>query len=183
MASIMCYILDPSLTVALNQNAMTIPVLYEEWQIDFKLTINNKGSGVTRLGIIHLTNTNNKKQENGGDAVPLLQSNTKLKKIFFVTTFNNDTSKPKIYKKSPNIAELARNVKKDWQIKQEVADGGYKLSVTYDGGELFSNVLESDVPSEFTDVRVLVCGDFKAVIDATMEDLVIQTCKCRISTL
>ena len=152
-------------------------MLYEEYQIDFSLTINNRGSSGPH-GVIRLTNTNTN-VDGPGDAIPLFQIYANLKGVWLIATRN---SANKIKKQKGLSQVLDKNQKKNVQIKQVVGAGGYNLVLTYDGAELINEVSKTGPPIEFTNVNVLVSDSFTPALPAVMEDLVISTSKCIISS-
>lgn len=152
---------------------MTIPVLYEQYQIDFKLTVTDQGSVPGFHGIIRLSNTNSDTDQTG-DALPLLQINKRLVQFKLTSASTDQTAFRKWITKT-----VSQNVQKSYQIKREVDGAGYTLSFTYDGEELAKKVFTNNYspPLEFVNVSVLVSDDFYPAIPATMEDLTIKTCK------
>ena len=146
---------------------MNIPTLYEEYKIDFKLTLTERvtGSGVNT--IIRLTNTKSD-TNNPGDGVPVFQIK-KMKKVYLKTRNNvNEYSVEKNHK-------LIKNVKKSFQIKQDIANGGFNLVLTEDDTTVFNEMFVDDYPNEHTNINVYVTDTFSTAVPAVMEDLVITT--------
>lgn len=167
-----CYfILETPLTITQGAQVLSIPVLYEEYQIDFKLTVTAKGSVSGLHGIIRLTNTNVDLNQ-PGDAVPLLQIQKSLKKLKFTTTFNNGTNYKNFFDQV-----VPKNQQKTIQIKQQVDGAGFSLNVTYDGAVIVHKQFDNNPPIHYNDIKVYVSDTFTPAIPATMEDLVITTCK------
>ena len=160
------------MTVTKNTSVLQIPVLYEEYQIDFSLTVSSRGSENAFHGLIRLTNTNTN-SDLLGDTIPRLQIRHHLKQFQLSTTFNKDF---KLSKKATLTQAIPTGTKKSMQIKQEVASSGFKLTLTYDGTDLITKVFHL-IPPEFEDVNVFVSDSFDPAIPATVEDLVIKTCK------
>ena len=124
-------------------------------------------------GIIRLTNTDSDTDQLG-DALPLLQINKPLKMFKFTSTSVDQAALRKFVTKT-----VPQNVLKSYQIKMEVSDAGYTLTFTYDGEELVNKKYDNKLkpPLEFTNVSVYVSDNFYPAVPATMQDLVIKTCK------
>ena len=155
---------------------MSIPVLYEEFQIDFKLTVTGEGTKAGFHSIIRLTNTesdNNKP----GDALPSLEVHKKLNKFRVVSATLNQTAY-----RTVALETVPENQKKACQFKIAVANDGYTLTFTYDNTELVRKEFgQWKYPLEFANVSVYVSDKFKPAtgdaIPGTVEDLSIKTCK------
>ena len=146
---------------------MNIPTLYEKYKIDFKLTLTERVTGSGENTIIRLTNTNSD-TNNPGDGVPVFQIK-KMKKVYLKTRNNvNEYSVEKNHK-------LIKNVKKSFQIKQDIANGGFNLVLTEDDTTVFNEMFVDDYPNEHTNVNVYVTDTFSTAVPAVMEDLVITT--------
>ena len=164
-------ILASSITFQKDQVVLTIPTLYEEYQIDFKLTFTDRGSDSGVHTIIRLTNTNSKGND-PGDGVPVFQAKSKLNKVYLKTRNNvNAYTDQKNHK-------LDKNVKQSIQIKQEITNGGFNLVLIDDGTTVFNEVFVDDYPNEHTNISVYVTDSFSTAFPAIMEDLVITTSKC-----
>ena len=133
------------------------------------MTFSKKFSTSGEHTVIRLTNTDSDAND-PGDGVPVFQIR-KMKKVYLKTRNNlNEYSAEKNHK-------LVKNVKKSFQIKQEIANGGFNLLLTEDGTTVFNEVFVDDYPNEHTNIRVYVTDTFSTAARAVMEDLVITTCR------